>query len=178
MNAEARLKFWIEEVIIGLDLCPWAGPVYKHGGLHLALSDAASPERAQAEFLRELQALLTNPTRSTTLLAFPQWVLPFPLFFDVIRTWEEALGELELPSAIQLVAFHPEFRFAELSPLSLANWVNRSPYPICHFLRASDVSAALGQNLEQARKLSVRNEIKLTKLSASERKRLFPWLSA
>lgn len=177
-NAEKQLKFWLEQVIIGLELCPWASPVYQRGGLHLALSDVASPERALTEFLRELQGLLQTPGRESTLLAFPQWVLPFPLFYDVVGMWEEELERMALSHDLQLVTFHPEFRFAGLPDESLAHWVNRSPFPICHFLRSADVEKATGQDMERARNLSVKNEQRLGQLSPLERCRLFPWISA
>lgn len=172
---EDIIQSWLKEVIIGLDICPWAGPVYKRGGLHLAVSQVASPERAMAVFLQELELLFVTPGRETTLLAFPQWLISFDLFWRVVSNWEEELRFLELDEHIQLVAFHPEFRFASTSSDSPANWVNRSPYPIVHFLRTIDVEKATNMDMKRAENLSLRNENRLKLLSKEEWRILFPW---
>lgn len=172
---KALILNWLENVIIGLDICPWAGPVYKRNALHLSLSNVASPERAISIFLHELELLFITPGRETTLLAFPQWVISFQLFWDVVTSWEEELKFLELDEHIQLVAFHPDFRFGNTPDDSLAHYVNRSPYPIVHFLRSGDVEKATNLNLKKAQLLSGRNEKKLQELTEKEWKTLFPW---
>lgn len=172
-NDAEKLRFWVEKVIIGMDLCPWAKPLHEKGALHFEISRIASPERAHAVFLQELELLLVTPGRESTLLAFPRWVIPFPLFHSVVQTLEEELEHIELDHVIQLVSFHPQFVFGDTPPDSRAHWVNRSPFPVIHFLRSEDVAQATKQNLTLAQNLSRRNEAKLAKLTTTQLHKLF-----
>lgn len=172
---EKIITQWLEDFIIGMDICPWAAPVYKRGGLHLRLTDVASPERALSIFLQELELLLVTPERESTILAFPKWLISFELFWDVVSGWEEELKHLEFDHQVQLVAFHPDFRFGDTPHDSLAHYVNRSPFPMVHFLRSADVELATRMDLKKAQTLSINNEKKLQKLSKKEWLDLFPW---
>jgi len=175
-HAQKQMRRWVEDVIIGLNLCPWARPLVERGGLHYAISEVASPERVTAIFLQELELLLVTPGRESTMVAFPNWIVPFELFNDVVGMLEEELEHMELESLLQIVPFHPGFVFADTSPESKGNWVNRSPYPVIHFLRVQDVELATQGDVALAEGLSLRNDRLLSGMREASLKKLFPYL--
>ena len=175
-SAHKTMRRWVEDVIIGLNLCPWAKPVYERGGLHFTVSDVASPERVIVIFLQELELLLITPGRESTLLALPNWIISFELFNDVVGMLEDELERMQLASNIQVVPFHPGFVFADTSPESKGNWVNRSPFPIIHFLQVEDVQQATQGNIALAEGLSLRNDRLLSGMREASLRRLFPYL--
>jgi hypothetical protein len=170
MTSEAQVRGWMEETIIGLDLCPWARPVWERGGVHLAFTRAATPTAALDAFLDEHLATAAHPQRETVLLVFERWHLPFELFWEMVSVFEEHT----LPEW-QLVAFHPQFRFEGASAADPANGVNRAPFPTVQWLRRSDVAAATQRDPRRAEALSQRNGRRLAGLSPTERRRHFPW---
>ena len=50
-------RSWVERVVIGLSLCPWARPAHDAGGIHFAQTDASSREGVYLSLYTELQTL-------------------------------------------------------------------------------------------------------------------------
>ncbi len=160
---------WIDEVVIGLGLCPWAGPVQDAGQLQRVLSTAASPASV-ADVIASYADQLTQ-TPGTVVLGFERWVIPFTLLWDLCAVWEEALGP-----ELQLVVFHPDFKFSGEPEHSYAHWVNRAPMPVLQLIRSEDITRATEHDPKRARALSKRNEKLIAGLTAQERRYYFPWL--
>lgn len=120
---------WVEEVVIGLDLCPFARAPWTAGAVRFSPSRAESLEELAAELLHEAEV-----SPGTTLLVAPDWS-----FEDLLDA--AALGEELLPDW-QVIVFHPDFRFADSDPADPANGVNRSPAGMLHLLRRREIEAA------------------------------------
>ena len=120
---------WVEEFVIGLDLCPFARAPWAAGAVRFSESRAEALEELVAELLHEAEV---SPT--TTLLIAPRWS-----FEDLLDA--AAIGDELLP-AWKIVVFHPDFRFADSDPGDPANGVNRSPAGMLHLLRRRDLKAA------------------------------------
>jgi len=170
MTPVAQVRRWLEDTVIGLELCPWARPVWERGGVHLAFTRAASPTAALDAFLDEHLACAFHPSRETVLLVFERWYLPFDIFWDMVGVLEEHV----LPDW-QLVAFHPAFRFQDLELTHPANGVNQAPYPIVQWLRRTDIARATREDAARAEALSQRNGQRLAGLTAAQRRRHFFW---
>lgn len=136
---------WLEAMVIGLNLCPFARGPYEQGRVHIAVSKADTIESAIANFLDELDALieLDAKTRSTTLLVTPHALLDFDDFLDAIAESEDILEHSGAEALVQLAHFHPDYLFEDVDSDDPSHYTNRAPYPILHLLRTEEVSDAV-----------------------------------
>ena len=136
---------WLERAVIGLNLCPFAKAVYVKNQVHVAISEARTPDAVNADLRAELTALLAlDPeVRDTTLLVLPQALPDFLDFNDFLDEADAVLDELDPDGDIQIASFHPEYQFAGTEPGDVTNCSNRSPYPILHLLREDSVERAV-----------------------------------
>ena len=143
--ALAETREWIERVIVGLDLCPFAAEPLGEDRVRFRMSDASTPERLAADLAQELARLDREPRSAieTTLLIHPSVLLDFEVFNQFLDVGDILLEELGLVGEIQVVGFHPDYRFAGAAADDPANATNRSPHPMLHLLREESVAAAI-----------------------------------
>jgi hypothetical protein len=136
---------WIEEAVIGLDLCPFAAQPLEAETLRVAVVEVWDFERAVRASLDELERLVeADPDDiSTTLVAFSRAFSDFETFLDAAAVVRELVAEAGLEGVVQVATFHPDYRFADTRPNELGNYTNRAPYPTLHFLREADVTEAV-----------------------------------
>ncbi len=151
MRAEdviAATRHWIERVVIGLELCPFARSVYLREQIRYVVSGATAPEALLAELERELRFLAAaDPARiDTTLLIHPDVLGDFLDYNEFLGVADEALDRLGLVGEIQIASFHPDYRFAGTRPDDPGNRTNRSPHPILHLLREASVARAVASH--------------------------------
>jgi len=137
---------WISSFVIGLNLCPFARRVFDAGAIRYVVSDAEDEETLLGDLAGELAALASSPisTVETTLLIHPRALRDFLDYNDFLGVGDRLVGALGLRGVIQIASFHPDYRFAGTAPGSVANYTNRSPYPMLHLLREESVSAVAG----------------------------------
>ena len=162
---------WVERVVLGLSLCPWAAPVHERRAIRYAYTDAALPggERALHECaLREVQLLATAAhEHTTTVIVAPQcWPQDFVAFNAAVVALEDILTDLGLGEDVQAVAFHPHFRFAGEPAEDAGNFVNRSPHPMVHLLRQGDVTDALDDQDDRGHDVAQSNRQRLQALGS------------
>jgi hypothetical protein len=138
-------RHWLEKAVLGLDLCPFAKPVYAGDLIRYAVSSAETPEALLADLAGELQFLATaDPTEvETTLLIHPEVFADFLAYNDFLGVAEEAVADLGLEGVLQVASFHPRYQFAGTGPDDIENYTNRSPYPVLHLLREASVERAV-----------------------------------
>jgi len=144
----ARTRRWLDEAVIGLNLCPFAGPVRATGRIRFAVSDATDAESAVGDALSEaVQLLDASPEEvATTLVIVPQALADFHEFLDAVETLVSALSEAGADGVLQVATFHPDYRFAGEEEGALSHFTNRAPHPILHLLREADVAEAVAQH--------------------------------
>lgn len=176
-NTLSLAKYWLENIVIGLDLCPFARIPFQKGLIRLIECTEASEEAQLGFFLEELELLNQSaPSElSTTLIVYPNASDDFATFNDFVGDLEMMLEDVELADVYQLVAFHPKFVFEETEFDHLGNLVNRSPFPILHILRSEDIARAL-KNPKDGEVVSYNNDKKLHELSPEARNQLFYYL--
>jgi hypothetical protein len=141
----ALTRRWLERVVIGLNLCPFAKAVYARQQVRFVLSDATTPETllealvAELEWLRDADPQETD----TTLLIHPQVLTDFLEYNDFLDVVDAAITDLELDGEIQVASFHPDYRFADSFEDAIENCTNRSPFPMLHLLREASVERAV-----------------------------------
>jgi hypothetical protein len=133
---------WIETMVIGLNLCPFAQRVFQADKIRYVVSAAMSEKALLMDLTRELQSLAAIPISAveTTLLIHPQFLNDFIDFNDFLDPAEQRLAALGLEGVIQLASFHPHYQFAGTEPDAVENFTNRSPYPTLHLLREESIS--------------------------------------
>ena len=59
--AEQHTRRWLDEFVVGLDLCPFARPLLQNPALRIAVCAAEQPEDLRNAFLAELDLLQSSP---------------------------------------------------------------------------------------------------------------------
>ena len=139
----ARTHQWVHEVVIGLNLCPFAKAVA--GDMAIEVYEGQD----MAEMTEALSGHISTFVEAcdvavpTTLFVTPNMLSDFLDYNDYLRTADTILYEKGLDGILQIASFHPDYRFAGADRDDPANYTNRSPYPMFHLLREDHVSAAI-----------------------------------
>ena len=145
MNAITATRHWLEQAVIGLNLCPFARAVHVKRQIRWVESPARDEQELREDLVRELQYLAAADaeTVDTTLLIHPHVLndfLDYNNFLDVADAAIEALG---LTGVLQVASFHPDYRFEGTAADDVDNFSNRSPHPMLHLLREESISRAV-----------------------------------
>ena len=162
----ADVEQWLDEVVIGLDLCPFAARPRREKRVRIAVSHATDDEA----LLNDLQAEL-----ETTLLAIPNMLEDFADyndFLDAVDLWVEQFG---WEGDLQVASFHPQYQFADTELDDPGNLTNRSPWPLLHIIREESLEKAI-EHYPDVDAIPERNIARMKALGPEERKRLFPYL--
>ena len=141
----ADVEQWLDEVVIGLDLCPFAARPRREKRVRIAVSHATDDEALLNDLQAELERLSDTPVAEleTTLLAIPNMLEDFADyndFLDAVDLWVEQFG---WEGELQVASFHPQYQFAGTAPDDAENLTNRAPWPILHLLREASVDRAV-----------------------------------
>jgi uncharacterized protein len=140
---EKATRQWLEEVVIGLNLCPFARKELVNNRVRFVVSSADSEEALLAELQAELLHLDDHPETETTLLVHPGVLADFDTYNEFLAVGDGLLELLELDGIFQIASFHPDYRFADTGPDDAENFTNRSPFPMLHLLREASVERAV-----------------------------------
>ncbi len=135
---------WLERVVIGLNLCPFAVTPWRQGRIRFSVSAATSPQQLAEDLVEALLSLqASDPAEcETSLLIHPGVLSDFVDYNDFLDLADQLLEQLALDGVIQIASFHPDYQFADSAPDDPANCTNRSPYPMLHLLREDSIAAA------------------------------------
>jgi len=141
----AETRKWLEQIVIGLNLCPFAKAVYVKDQVRFVLSDATTPEALVEELAEELILLRDTPVEQidTTLIVHPEVLTDFLDYNDFLDNADAAIEALDLQGILQVASFHPQYQFAGAAPDDVSNYTNRAPYPTLHLLREDSVERAV-----------------------------------
>ena len=137
-------RCWIERIVIGNNFCPFARKPFFNDTVRYSAAMAETPEGVVERLVEEL-LLLRDADRAaveTTLLIIPNCFRDFDEYNQFLDVVDAVIGEHELRGIVQVASFHPEYRFADLSPDDVRNYTNRSPYPMFHLILEDSVEAA------------------------------------
>ena len=162
---------WIENVVIGLNLCPFAKAIHVKQQLRYSVSFANNGEALLEEFKRELKKLVaTRPDHiESTLLIHPNVLDDFQDYLHFLLLCDATLEELELDGIVQVASFHPNYQFAGTAPDDVTNYSNRSPFPTLHLLRECSVTRAV-ESLPDAAAIYESNIVTLKRIGESRMK--------
>ncbi len=138
-------RYWIQDTVIGLNLCPFAHRPFDQDAISYRVSRAASAEAVYADLLYALDGFLSADARdeATGLFICPDCFSDFLHFNAYLDVVDQVLVDAELEGVVQIASFHPQYRFADVHEQDPAHFTNRSPYPMFHFIREEQLADAL-----------------------------------
>ena len=145
LQVRARTLGWLEQAVIGLNLCPFATSVYVNSQVRVVVSTAKHLDAFLDELDVELLLLRDTPVQEieTTLLVHPHLFPDFLVFNDFLNIVDDVVAEHELEGVLQVLPFHPEFLFGGEDETDMSHYTNRSPFPMLHLLREDSLSQAI-----------------------------------
>ncbi len=138
--AIAATRKWLENVVIGLNLCPFAKLPYKKEQVRFVECSDETQEAIIDTLIAECQFLDKNPSTATTLVIITDALEDFFDYTQFLQWTESRLKQEGWRGVYQIASFHPGYCFAGSEPDDIANLTNRSPYPILHILREEQLS--------------------------------------
>jgi len=176
-NEQKAVEQWLDDVVIGLNLCPFAAKPRHNNQIRFVTSEAVTSEALLTDLYDELKLLENTPADDveTTLLILPKVLANFDDYNQFLDIVDELLFSFQWEGVFQVASFHPDYCFAETEPDSVENLTNRSPYPILHIIREASMEQAL-KHLTAPDEVFKRNIKTMDNLSEKEVKRLFPYL--
>jgi len=163
----AATRRWLEQAVIGLNLCPFAKSVYVKDQVRLVVSRARHLDAFLDDLDHELELLKTTPAEQldTTLLIHPTLFPDFLVFNDFLDVADGVLSDHELEGVVQIAPFHPDFVFDGEDEGDMSHFTNRSPFPTLHLIREESLEKAIEsfgntdvifeRNIETLRRLGV-----------------------
>ncbi len=168
---------WLNDVVIGLNLCPFAGKPAGENRVRIIISQALDDELLLQDLQREMELLDEKPATEieTTLIIIPHHLQDFFDYNQFLNWAEKMIKRNGWTGVYQLATFHPEYCFAGAEPEDAENLTNRSPYPILHIIREASLEKAL-QFYEGVDEVPENNKKRVESLSTAQKRVLFPYL--
>lgn len=136
---------WLDKVVIGLNLCPFASQPYKNQQIRFAISHCNTDACLLEDLQNELNLLAETKAESieTTLLIVPNMLEDFYDYNDFLEYVDALIEDNEWEGIFQVATFHPDYQFGGTEPEDDENLTNRAPYPILHLLREASLEKAI-----------------------------------
>ncbi|MDA8789483.1 DUF1415 domain-containing protein [Pseudomonadales bacterium] len=134
---------WVSEMVVGLNLCPFAKREWVGQRIRFVTTDAQTPEQLLDALQAELARLDHDPSVETTVLIHPQVLTDFFDYNEFLGAADELLVQTQYEGIYQIASFHPNYQFAGTDVDDAENFTNRSPYPLLHLLREDSLAQAI-----------------------------------
>ncbi|ODM57846.1 hypothetical protein BC455_15725 [Vibrio harveyi] len=168
---------WLNDVVIGLNLCPFAAKPQRNKQIKIFVSEASQEEALLEDILLQLIELSnTEPEKlETTLVVVPNMLQDFWDYNFFIDWVEGLIKQQDWEGIFQVATFHPDYCFGDAEPEDDENLTNRSPYPVFHLIREESMEKVL-KHYPDPESIPDTNIARVSALSEEERKKLFPYL--
>ncbi|MCX8801674.1 DUF1415 domain-containing protein [Vibrio parahaemolyticus] len=168
---------WLNDVVIGLNLCPFAAKSQRNKQIKIFVSEATQEEALLEDILLQLIELSTTEPEKleTTLVVVPNMLQGFWDYNFCIDWVEGLIKQQDWEGIFQVATFHPDYCFGGAAPEDDENLTNRSPYPIFHLIREESMEKVL-KHYPDPESIPDTNIARVSALSEEERKKLFPYL--
>lgn len=137
------VKNWVEIMVVGLNLCPFAKRELVKNRVRFELSNAKTESELLAHLKNEIILLDENDSVETTLLIHPFVFTDFFEYNQFLDTADRLLIELGRDGIYQIASMHPDYQFGGTDPSDLENYTNRAPYPLLHLIREDSMETAI-----------------------------------
>ena len=153
------IKRWLQEVIIGHNLCPFAKEPWLNNSVRIVMFKEENFEEELLKRIGEEVSLLVRKPKEkieTSILVFSQLSLLLEDWNDINHAVMDMITANGQEGIIQSVMFHPEFRFMGSDPEDVTNAINRSPFPLIHLIREESITAIVDKGID-TKKIIARN---------------------
>ncbi|WGL17346.1 DUF1415 domain-containing protein [Microbulbifer bruguierae] len=173
----AQVERWLQDVVVGLNLCPFARKPLRARQIRFVVSEATSDEVLREELLDEFQLLDRTSAAEveTSLLILPTHLRDFHDYNFFLTEAELLLKREGYEGIYQIASFHPHYQFANTEPDDAENLTNRAPYPILHLLREESLERGL-ENYADPDSIPHNNILRVEALTEEQKRLLFPYL--
>ena len=134
---------WLEKIVIGLNLCPFAKRELVKNRIRFKVSEAQSEEKLLEDLNAELELIFSNDSIETTLLIISNILQDFNDYNQFLDLADALIQQMDFEGEFQIASFHPDYQFADTEFDDVENYTNRSPYPILHILREASLEKAI-----------------------------------
>ncbi len=172
-----QVNQWLNDVVIGLNLCPFAAKPQRNKQIKIYVSEASQEEALLEDILTQLMELdsTTAEELETTLVVVPNMLSDF-YDYNLFIDWVEALiRQQNWEGVFQLATFHPDYCFGGTDPEDDENLTNRSPYPVFHLIREGSMEKVL-KHYPNPEAIPDTNIARVESLTDEEKRKLFPYL--
>ena len=172
-----RVDDWLVNVVIGLNLCPFAKKPYKQKQIHLEICDASSEQDLLTALEQHISWLeKTDEAKvETSILILTQSLDDFYDYNDFLDLADALIDQNQWRGIFQIASFHPDYQFGGTQPDDQENLTNRSPYPLLHILRETSLDKAVASH-PNVDLIPEQNIIKMNQLSKQQVAELFTYL--
>ncbi|MBY5944339.1 DUF1415 domain-containing protein [Photobacterium rosenbergii] len=172
-----QVQQWLEDVVIGLNLCPFAAKPNRNKQIQIFISEANSEDVLLEEIYQQLQKLDSTPVDEleTTLVVTPHLFEDFGDYNQYLDLIDALIFQMGYQGTYQIASFHPDYCFHGTQPEDAENLTNRSPYPIFHLIREESMEKVL-KHYPDPEGIPERNIERVEGLSEEEVKKLFPFI--
>lgn len=134
---------WLEEIIIGLNFCPFAKKEWINNTIHYELSSEHKIKHALVELEKQCEYLVDHEGVETTLVIYNKGFSNFEQYLSLVDVANDMIFEQGYEGIFQLASFHPHYCFGGEDFDDAANYTNRSPYPLLHIIREVSMEKVL-----------------------------------
>ncbi len=142
-NIISAVQKWLEQAVIGMNLCPFAKREYINNRVRFSVTDTHSEDVLVKDLKAELEFLSKNTPIETTLLIHPNVLQDFFDYNEFLDVVDGLLIDMDLEGIYQVASFHPDYQFADTDYDDVENFTNRSPYPLLHLIREETLELAV-----------------------------------
>ena len=176
-DVSRQVQQWLEEVVIGLNLCPFAAKPNRNKQIKIHVCEAANEEQLLEAIYQELRVLDETPVTEleTTLVVAPNQLADFADYNQFLDLIDALIIQTGNEGTYQVASFHPDYCFFGTEPDDAENLTNRSPFPIFHLIREESMEKVL-QHYPNPEEIPDRNIERVRNLTSQQIKKLFPFL--
>lgn len=172
-----QVQQWLEDVVIGLNLCPFAAKPNRNKQIKIHVCEATAEEQLLEEIYQEIKQLDETSVEDleTTLVVAPNLFATFDDYNQFLDLVDALIIQMGKEGTYQIASFHPDYCFYDTQPNDAENLTNRSPFPIFHLIREASMEKAL-KHYPDPEGIPGRNIECVENLSPEQVKKLFPFL--
>ncbi len=137
------VRKWLENVVIGLNLCPFAKKELIKDRIRFEVCDSSDEEALLLKLNQELEYIFANENVETSLLILPKVLQGFEDYNQFLDIADALIQQMDFEGEFQIASFHPDYQFADTEFADVENYTNRAPYPILHILREASLEHAI-----------------------------------
>jgi len=142
-QAVSSVKKWVEDIVIGLNLCPFAKKELVKNRIRFEVCAANTEEELTLKLNQELEYLFAHDDVETSLLILTNVLQNFYDYNQFLDVADALIQKLDFEGEFQIASFHPDYQFADTELDDVENYTNRAPYPILHILREASLERAI-----------------------------------